>query len=107
MGRGGFVLPPPAIEEPDDVVDDDGDDERGDWESVRSASGIPSRMQGGGGGGAVMSAARISLGNRLKKSAGDTAAAWTRASNLGRTRGGRGAVTNASGSTRGSWRSGR
>ncbi|KAK1976532.1 WD repeat-containing protein [Colletotrichum cereale] len=64
-GRG-LMLPPPAIQEPFDAAAADDDDDRGDWESVRSASGIPSRMQGGGGG-AVMSAARISLGNRLKK----------------------------------------
>ncbi|KAK0378328.1 WD repeat-containing protein [Colletotrichum limetticola] len=83
MGRG-FVLPPPTIEEPDDE-----EVERGDWESVASSAGIPSRMQGGGAGsGAVMSAARISLGNRLKKSAGDTAAAWSRASSLRKGRGG-------------------
>ncbi|KAK2045233.1 WD repeat-containing protein [Colletotrichum somersetense] len=123
MGRG-LVLPPPAIGEPVDFDavatdngdgyydDDDGgdDDERGGWESVRSASGIPSRMQGGGGGGTAMSAARISLGNRLKKSAGDTAAAWTRASSLRRARGGGGvggAVVNGSGSNPGSWRSAR
>ncbi|OLN85762.1 putative RWD, RING finger and WD repeat-containing protein C11E3.05 [Colletotrichum chlorophyti] len=89
MGKG-LVLPPPAIEEPDED-----EAERGDWESVTSSVGIPSRMQGGG---AVMSAARISLGNRLKKSAGD----WSRASNL---RKGRGGSVNASVS--GNWRSGR
>ncbi|GKT62258.1 WD repeat-containing protein [Colletotrichum tofieldiae] len=102
MGRG-FVLPPPAIEEPDD-------EERGDWESVTSSAGIPSRMQGGGSA-AVMSAARISLGNRLKKSAGDTAAAWSRASSLRRARGGGGAGTgtaaNGNGSASGSWRGAR
>ncbi|TDZ15503.1 putative RWD, RING finger and WD repeat-containing protein [Colletotrichum orbiculare MAFF 240422] len=75
LGRG-LMLPPPAIEEPDDD-----EAERGDWESVASSAGIPSRMQGGG---AVMSAARISLGNRLKKSAGD----WSKASPLRKGRSG-------------------
>ncbi|TQN71487.1 putative RWD, RING finger and WD repeat-containing protein [Colletotrichum shisoi] len=104
MGQG-FVLPPPAIEEP-------GEEDRGDWESVGSSAGIPSRVQGGGAGGsaAVMSAARISLGNRLKKSAGDTAAAWSRASSLRRGRGGGGpgaggAGVNGNGSAGASWRS--
>ncbi|KAF6838942.1 WD repeat protein [Colletotrichum plurivorum] len=86
MGKG-LMLPPAAM--------DDDEVERGDWESVASSAGIPSRMQGGG---AMMSAARISLGNRLKKSAGD----WSRASNLRRRGGG-----NGSGGASGSWRSAR
>ncbi|ROT37595.1 WD repeat-containing protein [Sodiomyces alkalinus F11] len=48
------------------------------WESVASSREIPSRPYGfGGGGSAVMSAARLSLGHRLKK-AGD----WSRASSI-------------------------
>ncbi|KAF9871573.1 hypothetical protein CkaCkLH20_10984 [Colletotrichum karsti] len=89
-GRTGLMLPPPAIEEPGDEV------ERGDWESVASSAGIPSRMQGGG---TVMSAAKISLGNRLKKSAGD----WSRASTNLRRRGGGGGANG--GGMSGSWRS--
>ncbi|RBQ71344.1 hypothetical protein VDGD_01871 [Verticillium dahliae] len=55
------------------------DSEKG-WESVASSEGIPSRMQGfGNGSNAVMSAARASLGNRLRK-AGD----WSRASSIRR-----------------------
>ncbi|KAI8290187.1 hypothetical protein K4K60_006436 [Colletotrichum sp. SAR11_57] len=95
MGKG-LMLPPPAIEEPDEEV------ERGDWESVASSAGIPSRMQGGGA--AVMSAARISLGNRLKKSAGD----WSRAStNLNLRRRGGGGPGNGAAAARGSWRGAR
>jgi hypothetical protein len=66
-------LPPPAMGQ---VNGSDEEVERGDWESVVSSAWIPSRIQGQATGPAgVMSAAKVSLGNRLKKSAGD----WSRA----------------------------
>jgi SEA/GATOR complex protein SEA3/WDR59 len=65
------MLPPPAL---DPAGNPDGSDK--EWERVAAAEG-----QGAvSGGAAVMSAARLSLGNRLKKAGGD----WSRASNLRR-----------------------
>ncbi|KAH6697450.1 WD repeat-containing protein [Plectosphaerella plurivora] len=79
-GLIGSMLPPPAL---------DGDHPEGgdkEWERV-DGHGAAS------GAGAVMSAARLSLGNRLKKAGGD----WSRASNLRR---------KDDGSANASWRTG-
>lgn len=84
----GTMVPPPG-----DAEHSDGEDGRpsgggssSGWENVGSAAGIPSRPHG-----SVTSPAKISLGNRLKKSAGD----WGRGSHLrkngsGQGRGGNG-----------------
>ncbi|PKS09380.1 hypothetical protein jhhlp_003994 [Lomentospora prolificans] len=69
----GTMLPPT------DAGHSDGEDKSGGgnagWENVGSAAGIPSRPHG-----SVTSPAKLSLGNRLKKSAGD----WGRGSHLRR-----------------------
>jgi WD repeat-containing protein 59 len=66
-----------------DTLDDSDEerDEKGDWESLASSTGTPSRTLG-----TIVSPAKLSLGNRLKKSAGN----WSRASSLRRPHGGSG-----------------